>query len=214
MLMQKVRSSYGTFGVVYEVTYRIRQLLRMAVYHETYTLEGFVAQLDQLKGRGKSMMYYIFPFADRITIEFRRYNPGASGSPNRSAWALRNYLWGTAGPRLAHDVEEKIPLPKIRYEVIDGFNALIRFKLGHLIRADYIATRPDHRLPARLGQQPVHLQPVRLSGSRIRPSAHRVHCLRSRLLRSAGLPFQLAICGIPDCPGPEGAVSPIHITGQ
>ena len=109
----------------------------MAVYHETYTLEDFVAQLDELKGRGESMMYYIFPFADRITIEFRRYNPGASGSPNRSAWALRNYLWGTAGPRFAHDIEAKIPFPKIRYEVIDGFNALIRFKLEHLIRADY-----------------------------------------------------------------------------
>ena len=30
-LMQKVRSSYGTFGVVYEVTYRIRPLLPMKV---------------------------------------------------------------------------------------------------------------------------------------------------------------------------------------
>jgi FAD/FMN-containing dehydrogenase len=136
-LMQKVRSSYGTFGVVYEVTYRIRPLSPMAVYHETYSLEDFVAKLDELKARGESMMYYIFPFADRITIEFRRYNPGAGGSPNRSAWALRNYLWGKAGPRLAHDIEAGIPIPKIRDEVIDGFNALIRFKLEHLIRADY-----------------------------------------------------------------------------
>jgi FAD/FMN-containing dehydrogenase len=136
-LMQKVRSSYGTFGVIYEVTYRIRPLLPMAVYHETYSLEDFAAKLEELKARGESMMYYIFPFADRITIEFRRYNPGASGSPNRSAWALRNYLWGTAGPRFAHDIEASIPVPKIRYEVIDGFNALVRFKLEHLIRADY-----------------------------------------------------------------------------
>jgi FAD/FMN-containing dehydrogenase len=32
-LMQKVRCSYGTFGVVYEVTYRIRKLLPLAVHH-------------------------------------------------------------------------------------------------------------------------------------------------------------------------------------
>ena len=123
-LMQKVRSSYGTFGIVYEVTYRIRPLLPMAVYHETYTLADFVAQLDELKARGESMMYYAFPFADRITIEFRRYNPGASGPPNRSAWVLRNYLWGTAGPRFGHDIEASIPIPKLRYEVIDGFGAI------------------------------------------------------------------------------------------
>ena len=34
-LMKKVRCSYGTFGIVYEVTYKIRPLLPLAVYHET-----------------------------------------------------------------------------------------------------------------------------------------------------------------------------------
>jgi FAD/FMN-containing dehydrogenase len=136
-LMQKVRSSYGTFGIVYEVTYRIRPLLPMSVYHETFTLEEFLAKLDALKARGESMMYYQFPFADKITVEFRKYNPAASGSPNRSAWMLRNYLWGTAGPRFGHDIEASISIPKIRYEVIDGFNAILRFKLENLIRADY-----------------------------------------------------------------------------
>jgi FAD/FMN-containing dehydrogenase len=141
-LMQKMRSSYGTFGIVYEVTYRIRPLLPMAVYHETYSLDDFVAKLDELKARNESMMYYFSPFADRISIEFRRYNPGASGSLNRSAWALRNYIWGTAGPRFGHDIETTIPIPKIRYEMIDGFNAMFRFKLDHLIHSDYTSP-PD-----------------------------------------------------------------------
>ena len=135
-LMQAMRSSYGTFGIVYQVTYRVRPLLPMAVYHETFALDEYVAKLDALKARGESMMYYCFPFADRITVEFRRYNPGASGSPNRSAWPLRNYLWGTAGPRFGHDIEASIADPKIRYEVIDGFGAMFRFKLENLIRSD------------------------------------------------------------------------------
>ncbi len=128
-LMRKVRSSYGTFGIVYEVTYRIRPLLPMAVYHETFALDEFVAKLDSLKARGESMFWYTFPFVDRVTVEFRRYNPGAGGSPNRSAWFLRNYLWGTAGPRFGHDIEASIPDPTLRYEVIDGFGAILRFKL-------------------------------------------------------------------------------------
>ena len=82
-------------------------------------------------------MYYVFPFSDRVTVEFRRYNPNATGEPNRSAWILRNYLWGTLGPRLGYDTEANVPLPSVRYEVIDGFGAILRFKLENLIRSEY-----------------------------------------------------------------------------
>ena len=99
--MRKVRSSYGTFGIVYEVTYRIRPLLPMAVYHETFTLDDFVAKLDSLKARGELMFWYTFPFVDRVTVEFRRYNPAASGSPNRAGLDFAQLLWGTAGPASA-----------------------------------------------------------------------------------------------------------------
>jgi FAD/FMN-containing dehydrogenase len=147
-LMQQVRSSYGTFGVVYEVTFKARPILPMAVHHETFTLEDFVANLNELKARNTSLMYYMFPFDNLITVEFRSYNPGATGQPDRTVWALRNYLWKQAGPRVCHDVEQDIPEPHIRYGVIDGFNAVWRFKLTHLIRSDYtIATDQIIRYP-------------------------------------------------------------------
>ncbi len=135
-LMQLVRSSYGTFGIVYEVTYRIRQLLPLAVHHKTYTLADFVKALPDLKALDYAMMYYIFPFEDLITVEFRRYNPAASGEPNKIIWPLRNYIWGTSGPKFAHDMEQTVPDHKIRYGILDAFNALWRFKLEHIITSD------------------------------------------------------------------------------
>jgi FAD/FMN-containing dehydrogenase len=154
-LMQKVRSSYGTFGIVYEVTYRIRQLLPMDVHHKTFSLQDFTSALPDLLALDYSMMYYIFPFSDEITIEFRKYNPGATGEPNRSAWALRNHLWGTTGPKLGHDIEQNISNPSIRYSVIDSFAAVWRFQLENLVKAaytipsdqiiDYPAVSDDHR---------------------------------------------------------------------
>jgi FAD/FMN-containing dehydrogenase len=140
-LLQKVRSSYGTFGIIYEVTFRVRPILPMAVHHKSYRLQEFIDTLPELKKLGYSMMFYIFPFDDQITVEFRKYNPDASGEPNRHAWKLRNYLWGTAGPKLAHDIEQDISVPAIRYAVIDNFSAVWRFKLENLVRSDYtIAT--------------------------------------------------------------------------
>jgi FAD/FMN-containing dehydrogenase len=147
-LLQKVRSSYGTFGIIYEATFRVRPIQPMAVHHETFTLDQFLAALPGLKDRGESMMFYLFPFEGLITVEFRKYNTGAAGHPNRYVWPLRNYMWKTAGPLFCHEVEENTPVPAIRYAVIDGFNAMMRFKLTNLIRSDYtIATDQIIRYP-------------------------------------------------------------------
>jgi FAD/FMN-containing dehydrogenase len=148
-LLRKVRSSYGTFGIVTEATFRVRPIQPMKVYHETFALEEFIQKLPELKARKESMMFYIFPFDNLITIEFRGYNPGASGEPNRIVWPLRNYMWGTAGPKFCHQVEKDISDPTVRYGVIDGFCALWRFKLTDIVRSDYtIATDQIIRYPA------------------------------------------------------------------
>ena len=115
-LMQKVRSSYGLFGIIYEVTYKIRPLTPMHVHHKTFSLEEFVATLPELIALNYSTMFYIFPFDNKITIEFRKDNPGATGEPNRAAWALRNHIWGTSGPKFVVFV----PAPSRVAEWISG----------------------------------------------------------------------------------------------
>jgi FAD/FMN-containing dehydrogenase len=135
-LMQKVRSSYGLFGVIYEVTYRVRPLTPMAVHHQSFQIDDFIAQLPELKESNNALMYYLFPFADMITVEFRHDNPAATGNPDRHVWALRNYLWSKAGPKLAYDIEKDVPVPAVRYAIIDSFGAMWRFKLENLIKSD------------------------------------------------------------------------------
>jgi FAD/FMN-containing dehydrogenase len=135
-LMQKVRCSYGLFGIVYEVTYKIRPLTPMHVHHKTYELQDFVAALPELKKLDYSLMYYIFPFSNKITIEFRKYNPTATGDPDRAPWAIRNNLWGSAGPKLGHDITETFSDPTVRYSIIDAFNASWRLTLENLVVGD------------------------------------------------------------------------------
>lgn len=136
-LMQKIRSSYGLFGIVYEVTYKVRPLMPMHVHHKTFSLEEFIAALPDLKALDYSMMFYIFPFDHKITVEFRRYNPGATGEPNCVAWPLRNHIWGSSGPKLGHDVEENFPIASIRYGIVDAFNAGWRLTLENIVSSDY-----------------------------------------------------------------------------
>jgi FAD/FMN-containing dehydrogenase len=135
-LMQLIRSSYGLFGIVYEVTYKIRPLTRMHVHHTTYELPDFIAALPDLKALDYSMMFYIFPFDNKITVEFRKYNPAATGDPNLGAWALRNHIWGTSGPKFGHDITETITDPVLRYGIIDTFNASWRLTLENCVVSD------------------------------------------------------------------------------
>lgn len=135
-LIQKVRSSYGTFGIVYEATYRIRPILPMAVRHETFKLADFLAKLPELMTSGESLMYYMFPYEDLITVEFRHYNPGATGDPEKHVWPLRNFMWAKAGPLFSAQVEANISNKTVRYKVIDGFCAVWRFKLENLVRSE------------------------------------------------------------------------------
>src|SRR5215471_11820448 len=107
-LMQLVRSSYGTFGIVTEATYKVRPIIPMAVHHKTFSIPDFIAQLPDLKALGYSMMFYIFFFQDLITVEFRKYNPDATGDPNRVVWPLRNYMWAVAGPAVCARAESDI----------------------------------------------------------------------------------------------------------
>ena len=144
-LLKQIRCSYGTFGIVYEVTFRLRPLVPMAVHHKTYSVKEFVAALPELRALPYSMFFYMFLFTDRITVEFRKYNPAATGEPDRTVWQIRNYFWGTAGPQFASNAERGIVDPTVRYSIIEAFNAMFRFKLENIITSDH-TLMPDQMI--------------------------------------------------------------------
>ncbi len=133
--MQLIRSSYGTFGVIHEVTFRIRPLRHLKVYHETFEIGDFIERLAELFARGESMMYYIFPFEDRITVEFRSYQPDLSPKPNRTAWFLRNLGWANLAPRVAH-ADSFLPR-QFRNELLIATDIAWRNTLETFVRQDY-----------------------------------------------------------------------------
>ena len=135
-VMQLIRSSYGLFGVVYEVTYQVKPLTPMHVHHTTYSLADFLTALPDFQALGYSVMYYMFPFVDKITVEFRKYNPTATGDPDHFAWIIRNQLWGTTGPKVGNEIEQNFSNPTIRYSIIDSLNAFWRSQLENVVTSD------------------------------------------------------------------------------
>ena len=123
--LQYARSSYGLFGIVYQVTFRIQPLRPMKVYHEGYTLEEFITDLAQLKARDESMMLYLFPHEDRVMVEYRVYGAGNQFS-RRWIWKLRNWVWKNLAPFFGWTVSRYVPWPGLRFWLVDVFNTITR----------------------------------------------------------------------------------------
>lgn len=148
-LMQMLRCSYGAFGIITEVTFRIRRLVPMEVFHETFSVKDFAANLPKLWARGYALMYYMFLFDELVTVEFRKYNPKAKGQPDQHVWPIRNNLWSRIGPLTCFHAERDIDNKTVRYKVIDAFGGTWRWNLENLIRSkntaatDQIIRYPD-----------------------------------------------------------------------
>lgn len=141
-LLQAARSSFGMFGIVYEVTFKVRTLQAMSLEHRTYELDEFTSALPSLWESGDSMMMYIFPFLDRVSVEFRRYSGDelaarAVNPPRRLAWQVRNFSWGKFVPGIGYLAERYIPSPRVRYRVIDGINRINQVMLNRVITAKH-----------------------------------------------------------------------------
>ena len=135
-LLQIMRSSYGLLGIVYEATFRVKPMQPMSVHHVGYSLRNFQNILADSEALEESMMLYLFPFLDKVTVEYRRYGP-AGGKPNRLLWKFRNWVWKSAGPGFGYLVTKLLPIRRLRYALIDRFNQVLQSIVNRLLQDRY-----------------------------------------------------------------------------
>jgi hypothetical protein len=86
--------SYGLFGIVTEVTFRVVQHSYVSLCHEEIPLERFDERTRELLKDGNALFLYLFPFEDppRIIAEVRRK---VTAEQSRGYWRLwlRNFCW-------------------------------------------------------------------------------------------------------------------------
>jgi FAD/FMN-containing dehydrogenase len=134
-LLQAVRSSYGLFGIIFEVTFRVRPLRAMAVYHQKFSLDEFERQLPALRERDEAMMMYIGPFLDTIVVEFRKYHGDAPPRTSTSwQWKLRNFAWRTVSPSFSWKMTQVLSNRRLRNLVLDTYYRLTNVALVALVR--------------------------------------------------------------------------------
>lgn len=152
-LLRVARSSYGLFGIVYEVIFKVRKVQPMAIRHKVYKLDQFIEALPKLIHRPKveqeSMMLYLFPFLDEIAVEFRKYRSEGQTSGSK-LWDIRNWTWKTLAPGLGYVLTNTIHLKRLRYGLVDFFNQKVQVVMERILKnpsgtsaTDQIIRYPD-----------------------------------------------------------------------
>jgi FAD/FMN-containing dehydrogenase len=131
-LLQAMRSSFGLLGLVYEVTFRVKPIRPMAVRHRTVRVSELEEILPALKARPASLMYYLFPFHDRISFEVREY--ASTGTPRAGwVWRARNLAWSTVSSSTGQAIRRFIPSRPVRdllYQQIGWLSQTFLNRLG------------------------------------------------------------------------------------
>jgi L-gulonolactone oxidase len=133
--MQLVRSSYGLFGIIFEVTIKVRPTTALAVRHYSLTLDNFRKFYPVYKARGYAVMYYIFPYAKRVVVELRKDNPDVQPR-SRLTWSYRNRFWRKYAPAVVLSIQKNISSPKLRAQAQDAFYSVLRQLLVLWVRSD------------------------------------------------------------------------------
>lgn len=132
--MRLVRSSYGLTGVVFEVTIRCKPTQAIAVRHVEHSLAEFKAKIPEYDRAGNSVMYYLFPYKERIIVELRKYNPHAEPKA-RLIWAYRNLFWRKYGPAMSLLAKRLTGNPAHQARLMDFNDLLLRRGAVWLVRS-------------------------------------------------------------------------------
>src|SRR5918997_2646097 len=92
--MRAVRSSYGLFGPIFEVTFRIQKQTTLSYAHESFKLTS-LPDRDRLFGGADGVLGFSLPYSDRIVVERRRVldETARISGFSRLRRSLRDRLW-------------------------------------------------------------------------------------------------------------------------
>ena len=107
-----LRCSYGLFGVVTHVTFRVYPHQYISIRHEKLEVEEFEARRQQWQRDRHAVFLYMFPFAkhQRIVAELRS-KTASEGSDVSVRLKARNYFWGEGLHRMGGAIRRLPPGP-------------------------------------------------------------------------------------------------------
>jgi FAD/FMN-containing dehydrogenase len=121
-LLNAFRLSYGLLGVIYEATLRVRPISTFSASHRSLCVDKFSDIVDRLSAQDVGVKFYLLPHRNRVYIDVRRYET-VPGNAYETPWKIKDWGESTVLPHVFKSLNRVIPIPSVRYKLIDGISA-------------------------------------------------------------------------------------------
>ncbi len=121
--MPLFRASYGLLGVIAEVTFRVRPKRAFNVAYRKLDHQTLVNGLSTLAELPIGLRFFLAPHRDRAWLEIMR-PADSTEARNVRAWKARDWGETVVLPAIARSLRKIVPLPNLRYRLIDGVSGL------------------------------------------------------------------------------------------
>jgi L-gulonolactone oxidase len=120
-LLAAFRMSYGTLGVLYEATMRVRPIRTFTASHRRVTIDKFADSVDALANGDVGFKFYLMPYRDRVYLDLRRYD-NDPGNSYKAPWKLKDWGESTVLPHVFRSLNRVVPIQSVRYKLIDSIS--------------------------------------------------------------------------------------------
>ncbi len=117
-LLHAFRMSFGTLGIIYEITLNVRPIKPFAVTHRRCSFEQFADAAEKLSNIDVGLKFYLLPFRDRVYLDLRRFSREARAS-HRIPWKIKDWGESTVLPNVFKSINRIVPVAGMRYRLID-----------------------------------------------------------------------------------------------
>ena len=121
-LLGALRMSYGTLGIIYELTLRVREIMTFSASHRSMDIGTFATVADRLAGGDVGMKFYLLPYRNHAYLDLRHYQRDASASYN-APWKIKEWSESTILPHVFKSLSHVMPIPSVRYRLVDSLSA-------------------------------------------------------------------------------------------
>ncbi len=121
-LLGAFRLSYGTLGIIFEATLRVRPIATFAASHRGMDIDTFAQVCNRIAAGNVGLKFYLMPYRNHVYLDLRHYD-AAPGSAYNTAWKIKDWGESTVLPNVLKSLNRVVPIPSVRYRLIDTISA-------------------------------------------------------------------------------------------
>jgi len=120
-LLGAFRTSFGTLGVLYEATMKVRPIRTFTASHRRVSIDAFSSAVDALANGDVGFKFYLMPYRDRVYLDLRRYDTDPGNTYN-APWKVKDWGESTVLPHIFKSLNRVVPIQSVRYKLIDSIS--------------------------------------------------------------------------------------------